>query len=201
MKAKYIPNVLSVIRIILVFVFVAIFHFCPDHRFIALVVFVAAGVTDVVDGRLARSHNWVTQAGKILDPVADKLMQVAVLFCGSCLADYVPLWIFLFYAVKELAMALGSLIFFRRNKEIGMSMRFGKFSVVLFYVVIGLLFLLGILGVAVPHPVQHVACGVVAGVAVLSMAFYYRAYMNEKNYETKKFLKTGAGKSGGEAEK
>ena len=176
MKAKYIPNVLSVIRIILVFVFVAVFFAYPDRREIALAVFIAAGTTDVIDGRLARRFNWVTDAGKILDPVADKMMQVAVLFCGF-MADYVPLWIFVFYAVKELLMAVGSLLFFNRSREIGMSMRFGKFSAFLFYVVIGLLILLGMLNVVVPEPVKHIMCAATAICSVLTMVFYYRAYL------------------------
>lgn len=187
MKAKYIPNVLSVLRIILVFAFVVTFFKYPDNRAIALVIFIAAGVTDVIDGRLARHFGWVTQTGKILDPVADKLMQVAVLFCAF-MADYVPIWIFVFYAAKEILMAVGSLIFFKRNREIGLSMRFGKFSAVLFYVVIGLLILLPMIGFEVPRAVQHIACAAVAAIAVLSMIFYYRAYMNAQNYESKKYL-------------
>ena len=176
MKAKYIPNILSVIRIILVFVFVATFFIYPDHREIAIVVFIASGVTDVIDGRLARYNNWVTQAGKILDPVADKMMQVAVLFCGF-MAGYVPMWIFLFYALKEFLMGVGSVLFFNRSREIGMSMRFGKFSALLFYIVIGLLILLGMLGINVPEPVKHLMCAATAICSVLTMVFYYRAYL------------------------
>ena len=201
MKAKYIPNVLSVIRIILVFVFAAVFFLYPDKRWIALIIFVTSGVTDVIDGRLARRNNWVTQLGKILDPVADKMMQVAVLLCAF-IAGYVPMWIFLFYAVKELLMAIGSVMFFKRSREIGMSMRFGKFSVVLFYVVIGLLILLGMLDVKLPELVKHGMCAACAIVAVLSMVFYYRAYLKaEKDEkETKNLKKAERDARGGEAE-
>ena len=201
MKAKYIPNVLSVIRIILVFVFVAVFFVYPDNREIALIVFITSGVTDVIDGRLARYKNWVTQTGKILDPVADKMMQVAVLFCGF-MAGYVPLWIFVFYAMKELLMAVGSVLFFKRNREIGISMRFGKFSAVLFYVVIGLLILLGMLDVNLPPVLVHGMCAVTAIVAILAMVFYYRAYLKaEKDEEEKRNgKKSGRDTAGGEAE-
>ena len=79
-KMKNIPNILSVIRIILVLVFVVVF-FLPISKIWALIVFLTAGATDVVDGFLARKFNWITDLGKILDPFADKLMQCTVLVC------------------------------------------------------------------------------------------------------------------------
>ena len=181
MKAKYIPNILSVIRILLVFTFAAAFFWC-DSKITALAIFVLSGVTDAVDGRLARHFGWVSQAGKILDPVADKLMQCTVLLCLA-IGGYAPLWIFIFYAVKELTMALGSVLFFKRNREIGVSMKFGKFAAVLFYVAIGLLILLKMIGVELPPLVVHGICAVTAIVAVLAMVFYYRAYMRAEKSE------------------
>ena len=79
-KLKHIPNVLSVIRILLVFVFVYLV-FAGDNLFAAVIVFLVAGATDVVDGFLARKYNWITNLGKLLDPFADKLMQCTVLVC------------------------------------------------------------------------------------------------------------------------
>ena len=70
MKLKNIPNILSVIRIGLVFVFIALF-FGLDQPYAALLVFLLAGATDVVDGYLARRNNWISNLGKILDPFAD----------------------------------------------------------------------------------------------------------------------------------
>ena len=78
MKLKNIPNILSCIRILLVFVFLFVF-FVVDNIYLALLIFLIAGATDVIDGYLARRNNWITNLGKILDPVADKLMQCTVL--------------------------------------------------------------------------------------------------------------------------
>ena len=108
MKLKNIPNILSIIRICLVFVFVA--FFLNDMIVAALVVFLVAGATDVVDGYLARKYNWITNLGKILDPVADKLMQCTVLVC-FCEAGIIPLWFVIPFFAKEAAtLILGFIV-------------------------------------------------------------------------------------------
>ena len=91
MKAKYIPNILSVIRLILVGVF--IYTFYNVSKIAAVIVFICAGITDVIDGILARKFNWITNVGKILDPIADKSMQCTVLLCMSIGPEpMIPWW-------------------------------------------------------------------------------------------------------------
>ena len=121
MKAKYIPNILSVLRLLMSFAFAAVFIWAPDEKlYIAVIIFVVAGITDVVDGILARRNNWITEAGKILDPLADKLMQCTALFCLA-FKGLVPWWIFVFFAAKELLMGAGAILLFRKKHEIGVS--------------------------------------------------------------------------------
>ena len=82
MQKRYIPNLLSVVRICLVPIFALLFFLdYPRHVIPAVAVFFVAGATDVVDGYLARKHGWVSNVGKVLDPLADKLMQCTVLIC------------------------------------------------------------------------------------------------------------------------
>ena len=81
MKAKYIPNILSVLRILMAIAFALVFILWPDRFYVAVIIFVVAGATDVLDGILARRFGWITNAGKILDPLADKLMQLTALVC------------------------------------------------------------------------------------------------------------------------
>ncbi len=181
MKLKYIPNILSVVRIVLVFVFAAVFFMYPDKPLIAVAVFLLSGATDVIDGRLARRFGWVTQAGKILDPVADKLMQCTALLCLA-VTKYVPLWIFVFFMVKELSMGLGAIIFFKRSREIGMSRFFGKFAVVLFYAAIVAIV---IFGEDIGNFGVNVICAVTALVAALALLFYYRAYLRAGEADAK----------------
>jgi cardiolipin synthase len=133
MKLKNIPNILSVIRIILVAVFVYT-AFCVSDT-VALVVFLLAGATDVVDGYLARRNNWITDIGKILDPFADKLMQCTVLVC-LCIKDIIPLWFVIPYFVKEVATLGAGLLVIKRRSVVVVSKWYGKAAVCLFYATI-----------------------------------------------------------------
>lgn len=134
MNLKSIPNILSTIRIILVFVFVVVF-FTAESPIWALIVFLTAGATDVVDGYLARRFNWITNLGKILDPLADKLMQCTALIC-LCIKNFVPIWFMLVYLVKELGTLLIGLIVIKRRSVVVVSKWYGKAAVCLFYLTI-----------------------------------------------------------------
>lgn len=135
-KLRHIPNILSVIRILLVFVFVY-FAFLPDPHGvrIAIIVFLAAGATDVVDGFLARKYNWITNLGKILDPFADKLMQCTVLIC-FCLKEIIPLWFVIPFFVKEISTLLIGFIVIKRRNVVVVSKWYGKAAVCLFYLTV-----------------------------------------------------------------
>src|ERR1700733_6198699 len=75
-----VPNVLTVIRILLVPVLiVALLEKTGGGDLLAAIVFAGASLTDAIDGYLARSRNWVTTFGKLLDPIADKLLIIAPL--------------------------------------------------------------------------------------------------------------------------
>ena len=134
MKLKNIPNILSIIRILLVVVFVVVL-FGFDELGWALVVFLVAGATDIVDGYLARKYNWITNLGKILDPFADKLMQCTVLI-SLWIKDILPWWFVVIYIAKEIAtLTLGAIVIKRRSVTV-VSKWYGKFAVCLFYATI-----------------------------------------------------------------
>lgn len=77
------PNKLTILRILLIplFMVVALYELTPYPAIVALVVFILACVTDWLDGYLARKNNEVTNFGKILDPLADKMLVTAALLC------------------------------------------------------------------------------------------------------------------------
>ena len=182
MKLKNIPNILSVLRICLVFVFVALFF--TGNVYPALIIFLLAGATDVLDGYLARRNNWISNLGKVLDPFADKLMQCTVLIC-LFVKDYIPLWFVIPFFVKEIFMLLAGAIVIKRRSVVVVSKWYGKLTVCLFYgtVVVSVLFreffathtLVGIL-LFLPA----IIC------AVLSLASYVKQYAWLKNAEPQK---------------
>lgn len=77
------PNKLTLLRVVLVpfFVFFMLTDIVPFSPVIALVIFIAASVTDALDGHIARSRNLVTTFGKFLDPLADKVLVISALIC------------------------------------------------------------------------------------------------------------------------
>ncbi len=109
------PNALTVLRMALIPVFAGLY--LQDAQIAALVVYVAAALTDALDGYLARRMNQVTAFGKLCDPLADKLMQLTMLFClaGSCL---VPWWLLAALLVREGYQVAGALYLLRRRKVV-----------------------------------------------------------------------------------
>lgn len=89
------PNKLTVIRMILVPVFIICLYLSQDSstwKFIALLVFCIASFTDYLDGHIARSRNLVTNFGKLMDPLADKLLVCSAFICFSGFGT-LPAWI------------------------------------------------------------------------------------------------------------
>ena len=84
------PNKLTVLRVILVPVFLIFTYVSaiPYHYILALVVFAAASITDMLDGKIARKHNLVTNFGKFLDPLADKILVISALMAFVDIKDY-----------------------------------------------------------------------------------------------------------------
>lgn len=182
MKLKHIPNVLSVIRICLVFVFIALFF--SDNIIAALIIFLLAGATDVVDGYLARRYNWITNLGKILDPVADKLMQCTVLVC-LCIGKYIPIWFAIVFFLKDFCSLLLGFIVIKRRSVTIVSKWYGKFTVCLFYATIAVSILFK--SFFASHTVLGVLIYIPAGVfAILSFTAYVKHYAWLKNEEVKK---------------
>lgn len=125
MKTKHIPNILSCIRILLVPVFVYLFMNGFTKQ--AAIVFIASGITDVLDGFIARKYGFITNLGKFLDPFADKLTQLCAFIC-LYLAEFIPLWMPIVYFIKELITSIGALIVFRSKKKIVVSKIYGKLA-------------------------------------------------------------------------
>src|SRR5579859_2369969 len=100
------PNVLTVVRILLVPVLVvALLEKTGGGDLLAAIVFAVASITDAIDGYLARSRNWVTTFGKLMDPIADKLLIVAALISLVSLGR-LQAWIAMVIIARELAVTV-----------------------------------------------------------------------------------------------
>lgn len=122
---KHIPNILTSCRIVLIGVFVWTFSRALKQEisfWISIIIYAAAFVTDILDGFLARKFGWVTPVGKILDPIADKLMAFAALICilvgKDYLDDHAVLYtiLFILIAIKDLMLVIGGLFMLKARK-------------------------------------------------------------------------------------
>ncbi|MDX5318613.1 MAG: CDP-diacylglycerol--glycerol-3-phosphate 3-phosphatidyltransferase [Actinomycetes bacterium] len=124
-----IANVLTMLRILMVPVFAWLFlQDGTVMRVAATAVFVAAALTDKLDGHLARSRGLITDLGKILDPIADKALVIAALVLLS-LDGLVPWWVTLVIIVRELGITV--LRFFMIRREVMAASRGGKLKATL----------------------------------------------------------------------
>ncbi len=183
---RHLPNILSGIRLVLVGVFVMLFR--AGSYLPALCVFVFAFFTDVLDGQIARANGWVSNLGKLLDPLADKLMTLAALVCiylGKMKSIYLVL--FLLMALKELLMIIGGL-FMVKHRVVAMADWPGKIATGLFAVGV-MLSLLSFLSLNV-EPYNLYILGLATAMSYFALVFYAatqlpRAFGKESKDATK----------------
>lgn len=126
-----VPNFITIIRILLVPVF-CILYFMPGLRWAAFIVLVLSGISDVLDGIIARKFNQVSRLGKVLDPIADKLFQLSTVICITI--DNPEIWWMLALMVaKELFMLIGGTIFYHKTHAVIASKWYGKLTSVLLF--------------------------------------------------------------------
>ena len=101
----FIPNLLSITRIYLMY---PLLTFISEENYLfALYVFVIAAATDGLDGYLARVMNWQTELGKILDPVADKVLLVGTLLI-LWMNSYIPIFVLLVFVLRDFIIIMGA---------------------------------------------------------------------------------------------
>ena len=104
------PNLLTLIRLFLVPVYIVVF--AQGEKYAALAVFLVASFTDLLDGRIARKYNLITDFGKLMDPLADKVMVLTAMFSmaigNSRIPKVIPWAAVVVLFLKELVMVIGS---------------------------------------------------------------------------------------------
>ncbi|USG65385.1 CDP-alcohol phosphatidyltransferase family protein [Brevibacillus ruminantium] len=128
------PNALTVFRIVLIPLYLYVFFQpFPYHVEIALGILIVAGLTDIADGYIARKHKLVTTFGTMMDPLADKLMMMAVI-ASLFLTERISVWATLFFFARDAGMIAVSAVFHLRGKKTVPANAFGKITTVLFYI-------------------------------------------------------------------
>lgn len=126
-----IPNAISVVRILLV-PFIA-YHFMKDHLLTAVILIAISGLSDLFDGMIARKFDQVTELGKMLDPLADKITQGVVALCFAVKYPHIRM-ILLVFIVKELLMLVFAIVLLKKKKRPSAAMWYGKVATTLFYI-------------------------------------------------------------------
>ena len=167
---RHIPNILTCLRLLLVPVFILVFFAVSPLA--ALPISWLAGLTDVLDGTLARRNGWITRLGKILDPIADKLMQGALLF-SLVVGGLLP-WPFAVpFVAKELAQALLGFLMLRRRQFVVVSRWFGKVALTLFHLAVNVTVI-----VAALRPVPYGVSVALWALWALTLGFMIYAFVS-----------------------
>lgn len=130
-----IPNILSYIRIAMIPLYIYLYVNAQKQidYYWAAGVLVLSGLTDALDGIIARKTGQITDLGKIIDPLADKLTQIAVIAAMFLERPYIfPL--LLLFLLKELFLLVNNLVLYRKEVMMDGSMWFGKVATAVFYV-------------------------------------------------------------------
>lgn len=99
------PNKLTLLRIFMIPVFLLVLFLAPEpmNRYIAVLIFIVASLTDMLDGKIARKYHLVTNFGKFMDPLADKLLVMSALVSMVALEDLAA-WVVIVILTREFAI-------------------------------------------------------------------------------------------------
>ncbi len=169
-----IPNLLSFMRILLIpaFVYSYVTAAEPKDYLIAAGIILLSGLTDLVDGKIARRYHMITEFGKALDPIADKLTQAGIVLSLLFKIKYMYLLVILFI-IKELYMGISCLILLRRGKKLNGAKWYGKVCTAVLYIVMFLLIAIP----GMPAFLQNTLMLVCAGFMLLSMGMYLPVFI------------------------
>jgi cardiolipin synthase len=161
-----IPNVMSGFRIVLIPLIVV--SYLNEQFFCAAVILILSGLTDILDGYIARRFGQISDLGKILDPVADKLTQLAVA-AVFVVKHPILLWLFIVLLIKELYMSVAGVILIRKGVRPFNSCWWGKLSTVLLY---GYMILVVVFDSSLTEVWVQIGGIIVSGVLFFSMLKY-----------------------------
>ena len=129
---KHVPNILTILRFL--FIPVILYYIFMGDYLSAFIFFTISGITDILDGFIARKFNLISNFGKLMDPLADKLTQISVL-ASLVIVKIIPIWILVIVMLKEFIMVIGASFLYGKDVVV-YSKWYGKLATVLFYLAI-----------------------------------------------------------------
>lgn len=182
---KHIPNALTILRFIFIpFILVSLIN---DNYLLTFIFFTISGLTDVLDGFIARKYNLITDFGKLIDPLADKATQITTLG-ALALKGIIPIWMIIVLFVKECAMIAGASFLY--GKELVVSSKwYGKLATVLFYIAIvsSLAIRYFHINFAFDIYIYYLAlCFTIFSLCMYFRAFYSNGYLKKENLKINK---------------
>ncbi|MBE6984633.1 MAG: CDP-alcohol phosphatidyltransferase family protein [Ruminococcaceae bacterium] len=163
------PNILSFFRLLLIPIIVILYE--NGHSFWALSVLFLSGVTDVVDGWIARTFHLVSDFGKAIDPVADKLTQLVVLLC---LLDMKYWWVVAALVAKEFIIGIMTLMALHKTHSVYSAGWYGKLCTMVIYLSMGIMILWEVItGNPIPETFVLIDSILIVSLILLSFAKYF----------------------------
>ena len=173
-----VPNLLSLLRLLMIPLIVWLYCVKQEYIWAVAVIFVS-GLTDIVDGIIARKWGMVSDFGKILDPIADKCTQGAIILCLT--VRYSMMWLLIsLFAVKEVCMAAMGLLVIRRKDSVNSAKWHGKVNTVVLYSVLMLLILFPAMPAVLSNGLILLCCGMCLTSFVLYFLFYFRLLSSDR---------------------
>ncbi len=170
-KIFTVPNVISMFRLVLIPVFVWV-YIGARNNLLTVILLAVSGLSDVLDGLIARKFNMVSDLGKALDPVADKLTQIAMLFCLVFRYRYmlIPL---LLLTVKEIIAGTTGIAVIKATNEVRSAEWHGKVATFSLYVMMIMHLLWPVIAPPdIPVAVSVISVAVTTGVIAMSFVLY-----------------------------
>ena len=181
---KHVPNILTIIRFLLIpFILLNVFI---GNYILAFVFFTISGITDIADGFIARKFNFITNFGKLIDPLADKATQISTLIALSYI-KIIPYWMLILVFAKEGAMIAGASFLY--GKQLVVSSRwYGKLATVVFYIAIVASLAVNNFNIKIHFDIYIYYLALVLTIFALIMyfrEFFKKGYMNKEALSTK----------------
>jgi cardiolipin synthase len=145
----------------------------PGEYLRAALVVLASGMTDFLDGFIARRFNMITDLGKIIDPLADKLTQASLIFVLSVKIKWMVL-LFVLFVLMQLFLLVAGIVMLKKGTKLNGAKWFGKVSTTVFYAVMLVLVAIPALNITVTN-VLMIVCG---AFLLLSFLLYIKEYVH-----------------------